>query len=61
MFRLHLHPTPSGFLFGIALIGFWALLWLFFLAQLPRPQRVATAQPAPLVGALEDRHDGVDR
>jgi hypothetical protein len=34
MFRLRLHPTPSGFLFGIAVIAFWGLLWLWFFGQL---------------------------
>jgi hypothetical protein len=36
MFSLRLHPSRSGFLFGVALVAFWALLWLWFLAQLPR-------------------------
>jgi len=44
MFRLQLHPTPFGLLFGLAVIGFWALLWLWFFTQLPVPGR--TAQPA---------------
>ena len=34
MFRLRLHPTPSGLLSGIAVIAFWGLLWLWFLGQL---------------------------
>jgi hypothetical protein len=36
MFRLHLHPTFSNLVFGMALIAFWALLWLWFFAQLPQ-------------------------
>jgi len=47
MFRLHLHPSPSGLLFGIALVAFWALLWFWFFAQLPRPvQSGGQATPA---------------
>jgi len=47
MFRLHLHPSPFGLLFGIAVIAFWALLWLWFFAQLPEPGRAAaSADPA---------------
>jgi hypothetical protein len=47
MFRLPLHPTSSGFLFGIAVVAFWALLWLWFFAQLPRPaQSVDDLAPA---------------
>ncbi len=34
MSRLRLHPTTSGFAVGIAVIALWALLWLWFLAQL---------------------------
>jgi hypothetical protein len=34
MFRLRLHPTPSAFVVGIAVIAFWALLWVWLLAQL---------------------------
>lgn len=34
MFRLRLHPTPSGFAVGLAVIALWALLWVWFLAQL---------------------------
>ncbi len=37
MFRLRLHPTSSGLLFGVAVIAFWALIWLWFLGQLPQP------------------------
>jgi len=37
MFRLRLHPTRSGLFFGIAVIAFWALLWLWFFGQLPQP------------------------
>ena len=48
MFRLRLHPTSSGLLFGIAVIAFWALLWLWFFAQLPRPVQ-STDEPTPAV------------
>jgi hypothetical protein len=34
MFRLRLHPTSSGLAIGFAVIALWALLWLWFLAQL---------------------------
>ena len=36
MFCLRLHPTSSGLFFGIAVIAFWGLLWLWFLGQLPQ-------------------------
>jgi hypothetical protein len=56
MFRLQLHPSSSDLFFGVALVTFWALLWLWFFAQLPRPAqsgderatavtRIATAHP----------------
>jgi len=48
MFRLHLHPTLSNLLFGIGVIAFWALLWLWFFAQLSQPGHAtapASAQP----------------
>jgi len=48
MFRLQLHPSPSGFLFGIGLVAFWALLWLWFFAQLPRPVETVD-EPTPAV------------
>jgi hypothetical protein len=31
MLRFRLHPTPSGLFLGIAMIAFWALMWLWFL------------------------------
>jgi len=49
MFRLRLHPSPSGLLTGIAVIAFWALLWVWFIAQLvqePR-SRAAAARAGP--------------
>jgi hypothetical protein len=45
MFRLRLHPTPSGLLFGFAVIAFWALLWLWFFSQLS-PRGTAGRQQA---------------
>lgn len=37
MFSRRLHPTPSGFAFGLAVIALWALIWIWFFAQLSRP------------------------
>jgi hypothetical protein len=34
MFNRRLHPTPSGFVFGLAVIALWALIWIWFFAQL---------------------------
>jgi len=49
MFRLRLHPTPSGFAFGFALIALWALLWVWFIAQLAGTvsMEALTAAPGP--------------
>jgi hypothetical protein len=38
MFRLRLHPSPLGLLSGIAVIAFWALLWLSVIVQLHQPR-----------------------
>jgi hypothetical protein len=47
MFRLRLHPTPAGFVLGIAMIAVWALLWAWFIAQLAsQTPRIPTAQRA---------------
>ena len=43
MFRLRLHPTRSGFAIGIAVIALWALLWLWFFAQLDNNGSPASA------------------
>ena len=55
MFRLRLHPTPSGFALGIAMIALWALLWVWFIAQLAdSPRTVArTTAALPEVTAFE--------
>jgi hypothetical protein len=45
MFRLRLHPTPSGFVTGIAVIALWALLWLWFVIQLVEAPRSADNRP----------------
>ena len=50
MFRLHLHPSTSDLFFGVALVTFWALLWLWFFAQLPRPVETVD-EPAPAVAS----------
>jgi len=44
MFRLHLHPTPAGFVLGIATVAFWALLWLVLFVQLQGGFRAAAAE-----------------
>ena len=33
MFERRLHPTPYGFVSGIAVIALWVLLWVWFFAQ----------------------------
>jgi len=43
MFRLQLHPTSSNLLFGMALIAFWALLWLWLFTQLSEPGHGASS------------------
>jgi hypothetical protein len=40
MFSRRLHPTPSTLAFGLAVIAFWALIWIWFFAQLSRPHPV---------------------
>ena len=57
MFRLRLHPTPSGLLFGIAIIAFWGLLWLWFFGQLPQPGSARRHANANQV-ATSDRDGG---
>ena len=37
MFRLRLHPSPLGLLVGLAVIAFWALLWMSIVVQLHQP------------------------
>jgi hypothetical protein len=58
MFRLRLHPTSSAFAAGIAVIALWALLWLWFIAQLlvERP-RDAAFRVAPELSHVESRSD----
>ncbi|MGZ6126165.1 MAG: hypothetical protein ACXWLR_14450 [Myxococcales bacterium] len=55
MFRLRLHPTPSGLVVGLAVIALWALLWVWFIAQLAdSPGTAARTVPAlPELTALE--------
>jgi hypothetical protein len=56
MFRLRLHPTPSGFFAGIAVIALWALLWLWFIAQLVEGPRTAASRTlAPGLTEVESR------
>jgi len=56
MFRLRLHPTPSGLVAGIAVIALWALLWLWFIAQLVQaPQSVTSRTFAPGLTRVESR------
>ena len=52
MFRLRLHPTPYGFITGLAVIALWALLWLWVVAQLVEAPRTAAGRPgAPELAA----------
>jgi hypothetical protein len=56
MFRLRLHPTSSGFLAGIAVIALWALLWVWFIAQLVQGPRTAASRTfAPGLTEVESR------
>ncbi|HTO98197.1 MAG TPA: hypothetical protein VMK66_14205 [Myxococcales bacterium] len=48
MFRSRLHPSPSSVLLGIAMIAFWALLWLWFIVQLADSPRSAARAGASL-------------
>jgi len=48
MFRMRLHPTSSGFAVGIGVIAIWALLWLWFFAQLANGPRAS----APWAGTM---------
>jgi hypothetical protein len=57
MFRLRLHPTSSGLFFGIAVIAFWGLLWLWFLGQLPQPGS-ARQHPNGLIEVASSNGDG---
>jgi hypothetical protein len=59
MFRLRLHPTSSGLFFGIAVIAFWGLLWLWFLGQLPQPGSAGRHSNARIEVATSDRDGGV--
>jgi hypothetical protein len=61
MFRLRLHPTSSGLLSGIAVIGFWALLWLVVFAQLVHPGAAGPERaPALSVAQVAARTDGAN-
>ena len=51
MFRLRLHPSPLGLALGIAVIAFWAVLWLSILVQLHRSATV-DAEQSPAVHAI---------
>lgn len=55
MFRLRLHPTPSAFALGIAFIALWALIWIWFIAQLAGAPRSAalTAAVGPELTSIE--------
>ena len=55
MFRLRLHPTPTGFVTGIVVIALWALLWVWFIAQLVQaPHTAASRTFAPVLTAAAD-------
>ncbi len=46
MFSRRLHPTPSALAFGLAVIALWALIWIWFFAQLSRPHPVLAREVA---------------
>ena len=50
MFRLSLHPSPVGLVFGVLVIAFWALLWGLVLAQLVQGPANETRQPRLVPG-----------
>jgi len=58
MFRLRLHPPSSGLFFGIAVIAFWGLLWLWFLGQLPQPGSAQRQSDARIEVATSERDGG---
>ncbi|HEY4886661.1 MAG TPA: hypothetical protein VII08_23740 [Myxococcales bacterium] len=58
MFRLRLHPTRSGLFFGIAVIAFWALLWLWFFGQLSQPGSARRHSNDSIEVATSDRDGG---
>jgi len=41
MFSRRLHPTSSAFAVGLAVIALWALMWIWFFAQVSRPRPAA--------------------
>ncbi|HET9752872.1 MAG TPA: hypothetical protein VFP52_07915 [Myxococcales bacterium] len=41
MFSRRLHPTASALVRGLALVALWALIWIWFFAQLSRPRPAA--------------------
>ena len=45
MFRLSLRPSPLGFVLGLAVIAFWALLWMAFFFQLIGSHEATARQP----------------
>ncbi len=61
MFCLRLRPTPTGFALGIAMIAFWALLWVWFIVQLVQPPRPAAAAPAAGAPEMTSLHAMADR
>ena len=48
MFRLALRPSPLGFALGLAVVAFWALLWVVFLFQLIGSRETAARQPGAI-------------
>lgn len=48
MFRLPLRPSPVGFALGVLVIAFWALLWMWFLAQLSGSEAQIRRASAPV-------------
>jgi hypothetical protein len=47
MFRSRLHPTPTGLALGLLVIALWAVMWIWFLAQVAVGPQNALRQQGP--------------
>ena len=61
MFTRPMHPTSSAFALGLAVIALWALIWIWFFAQLSRPRPAAGPAVAEAGAAQSLQHARVPR